>query len=664
MDILSIDVETYCDLDIKDVGAYKYCRHPSFEILLFAYAFNDEPVEIVDFTTEEYAKDTKDITGWGLLPDRVVDALDDKNVLKSAFNANFERNAVSAYGFDNLPEEWDCTMIKAMRLGLPSSLDMVGKALHFPEDKQKMKEGKALIQYFCKPCKPTKTNGGRTRNLPEHAPEKWEIFKEYCKQDVEVERDIRNKLSKYEVISKEKLLWNLDQEINDRGINLDLDMINRAIDCDEQLSYRLMNEARELTGLDNPNSLAQLKKWIGERVGYAVGSITKDTIPALIRDAESKGNVEVKRILELRQLMGKTSTKKYQTMINMRCDDGRVRGLLQFYGANRTGRWAGRGVQVQNLPQNHLPDLDDARNILKNGDFDTLEFLFDSIPDTLSQLIRTAFIPTEGNRFIVADFSAIEARVIAYIAGEEWRLEVFKQGGDIYCASASKMFGVPVEKHGVNGELRAKGKIAELALGYGGAGGAIRAFDKAGSIPDEELPKIVSDWRKASPHITKLWWDVDKAAKKAIREKTTVTLHHGIKFIYDPGVLFIELPSGRRLSYIRPKIEPGPYDKDIITYDGMQQTSRQWTRLETYGPKLVENIVQAFARDCLGETMFNVKEAGFNIVMHVHDELILDVPKGESSVEEICELFAKPISWAPGIPLTADGYECDYYMKD
>lgn len=664
MDILSIDVETYCDLDIRDVGAYKYCKHPSFEILLFAYAFNDEPVEIIDFTTEEYAKDTKDITGWRLLPDRVVDALENIDILKSAFNANFERNSVLAYGFDNSPEQWDCTMIKAMRLGLPSSLDMVGKALHLSEDKQKMKEGKALIQYFCKPCKPTKTNGGRTRNLTEHAPEKWETFKEYCKQDVEVERDIRNKLSKYEVISKEKLLWNLDQEINDRGINLDLDMINRAIDCDEQLSYRLMNEARELTGLDNPNSLAQLKKWIGERVGYAVGSITKDTIPALIRDAESKGNVEVKRILELRQLMGKTSTKKYQTMINMRCDDGRVRGLLQFYGANRTGRWAGRGVQVQNLPQNHLPDLDNARNILKNGDFDTLEFLFDSIPDTLSQLIRTAFIPTEGNRFIVADFSAIEARVIAYIAGEEWRLEVFKQGGDIYCASASKMFGVPVEKHGVNGELRAKGKIAELALGYGGAGGAIRAFDKAGSIPDKELPKIVSDWRKASPHITKLWWDVDKAAKKAIREKTTVTLHHGIKFIYDPGVLFIELPSGRRLSYIRPKIELGPYDKDIITYEGMQQTSRQWTRLETYGPKLVENIVQAFARDCLGETMFNVKEAGFNIVMHVHDELILDVPKAVSSVEEICELFAKPIPWAPGIPLTADGYECDYYQKD
>lgn len=680
MDILSIDVETYCDLDISKVGAYRYCRHPSFEILLFAYAFNDEAVEIIDFMNI-----TK-YTGW--LPSRLMNALENPDVIKSAFNANFERNALhndlimtickspslvkkrDSINFKekrNLecpPEQWDCTMIRAMRLGLPSSLDMVGKALHFPEDKQKMKEGKALIQYFCKPCKPTKTNKGRTRNLPEHAPEKWEKFKEYCKQDVEVERNIRNKLSRYEVIPKEKLLWNLDQEINDRGINLDLDMINRAIDCDEQYSYKLMQEAKELTGLDNPNSLPQLKKWIGDKVGYAVGSITKDTIPALLRDAEAHGNTEVKRILELRQLMGKTSTKKYQTMIDMRCDDGRVRGLLQFYGANRTGRWAGRGVQVQNLPQNHLPDLDNARNLLKAGKYDDIEFLFDSIPDTLSQLIRTAFIPTEGNRFIVADFSAIEARVIAYIANEQWRLDVFKQGGDIYCASASKMFGVPVEKHGINGHLRAKGKIAELALGYGGAGGAIRAFDKNCSIPDEELPKIVSDWRKASPHITKLWWDVDKAAKKAIYERTTVTLHHGIKFIYDPGVLFIELPSGRRLSYIRPKIEPGPYDKDIITYEGMQQTSRQWTRLETYGPKLVENIVQAFARDCLAETMFNVTEAGFDIVMHVHDELILDVPKGQSSVEEICKLFSKPIEWAPGIPLTADGYECNYYMKD
>lgn len=654
MDILSIDVETYCDLDIKDVGAYKYCRHPSFEILLFAYAFNDEPVEIVDFTNHEN------------IPWRVIEALDDEKVLKTAFNANFERNAITNFFMQTWcpPSEWDCTMVKAMRLGLPSSLDMVGKALHFPEDKQKMKEGKALIQYFCKPCKPTKTNGGRTRNLPGHAPDKWETFKEYCKQDVEVERDIRNKLSRYEVIPKEKLLWNLDQEINDRGINLDLDMINRAIACDEQYSEKLMQEAKELTGLANPNSLAQLKKWIGEKVGYAVGSITKDTIPTLIRDAEHHGHMKVKRILELRQLMGKTSTKKYQTMINMRCDDGRVRGLLQFYGANRTGRWAGRGVQVQNLPQNHLEDLDDARNLLKNGDFDTLEFLYDSIPDTLSQLIRTAFIPTEGNRFIVADFHAIEAVVLAYLANEEWRLKVFKTHGKIYEASASQMFHVAMDSIKKGSPMRQKGKIAELALGYGGSVGALQSMDKSKSIPEEELPGLVKSWRNANPNITKFWWDCDKAAKKAIRERTTVTLHHGIKFIYDPGVLFIELPSGRRLSYIRPKIEPGPYDKDIITYEGMQQTSRQWTTLETYGPKLVENIVQAFARDCLAETMFNVSKAGFNIVMHVHDELVLDVPKDKSSVKEICNIFAEPITWAPGLPLTADGYECSYYMKD
>ncbi|MBN1070473.1 hypothetical protein DVV81_04705 [Clostridium botulinum] len=657
MDILSIDVETYCDLDIRNVGAYKYCRHPSFEILLFAYAFNDEPVKIIDFTQGD---------SIGTL--RV--SLIDPKILKTAFNANFERNAILNYFFESYrncgmsPKQWDCTMIKAMRLGLPGSLDMVGKALHFPEDKQKMKEGKALIQYFCKPCKPTKTNEGRTRNLPEHAPEKWETFKEYCKQDVEVEREIRNKLDRYQTTTKEKLLWDLDQMINDRGVNLDLTLAENAIECDEQFKERMIEEAKELTGLDNPNSLTQLKKWIGEKVGYAVGSITKDTIPTLIRDAEFQNNKEVKRMLELRQLMGKTSTKKYQTMLNMKCDDGRIRGILQFYGANRTGRWAGRGVQVQNLPQNHLPDLDNARSLLREGKYDDIEFLFDSIPDTLSQLIRTAFIPTEGNRFIVADFSAIEARVIAYIANEQWRLDVFKHGGDIYCASASKMFKVPVEKHGINGHLRAKGKIAELALGYGGAGGAIRAFDKNCSIPDEELPKIVSDWRKASPNITKLWWDVDKAAKKAINERTTVTLHHGIKFIYDPGVLFIELPSGRRLSYLRPKIEEGSYGSDVITYEGMQQTSKQWTRLETYGPKLVENIVQAFARDCLGETMLRVDKKGFNTVMHVHDELILDVPEGEGSVEEICSIFAEPIEWAPGLPLKADGYECNYYMKD
>ncbi|MBZ9690867.1 DNA polymerase [Clostridium sp. M14] len=654
MGILSIDVETYCDLDIRNVGAYRYCRHPSFEILLFAYAFNDEPVEIIDFKNGE------------LLPKEVEESLNNPNIIKVAFNANFERNAIENYQPHWLcpPNEWQCTMIKALTLGLPGSLDMVGKAMHFEEDKQKMKEGKALIQYFCKPCKPTKVNKGRTRNLPEHSPEKWETFKLYCKQDVEVEREIRNKLDRYQTTTKEKLLWNLDQDINDRGVNLDLTLAENAIECDEQFKERMIEEAKELTGLDNPNSLTQLKEWIGEKVGYAVGSITKDTIPTLIRDAEFQNNKEVKRMLELRQLMGKTSTKKYQTMLNMKCDDGRIRGILQFYGANRTGRWAGRGVQVQNLPQNHLPDLDNARSLLRDGDVEDLEFLFDSIPDTLSQLIRTAFIPSEGNRFIVADFSAIEARVIAYLSNEEWRLEVFRTHGKIYEASASQMFHVPIESIKKGSDLRGKGKIAELALGYGGSVGALTSMDKNKSIPEEELPGLVKSWRNANPNITKFWWDCDKAAKKAIQERTTVTLHHGIKFIYDPGVLFIELPSGRRLSYLRPKIEPGPYDKTIITYEGLQQTSKQWTTLETYGPKIVENIVQAFARDCLGETMFSVAKTGFNIVMHVHDELILDVPKGLSSVDEVCELFAKPISWASGLPLKADGYECSYYMKD
>lgn len=653
MRTLAIDVETYCDLDIREVGAYRYCDHPSFEILLFAYAFDDEPVQIIDLANGEE------------LPQYVREAIVNPEVLKTAFNANFERNALSnSMCYEMPPEQWECTMVKSLILGLPGSLDMVGKALNFPEDKQKMKEGKALIQFFCKPCKPTKANGKRTRNLPEHAPEKWELFKEYCKQDVEVERNIRKKLNKYRIVEKEKKLWDLDQAINDRGINLDVDLAACAIACDEEFNNRCMNEARELTGLDNPNSPTQLKKWIGEKIGYEVGSLNKDLMPTLIADARERGHAEVERALELRQLMSKTSVKKYKTMINARCNDGRVRGLLQFYGASRTGRWAGRLVQVQNLPQNHLEDLDDARRYLKNRDFEAIEFLYDSVSDTLSQLIRTAFIPSKGCRFMVADFSAIEARVIAWYAKENWRLEVFKNGGDIYCASASKMFGVPVVKHGVNGELRQKGKIAELALGYGGAGGAIRAFDKAGSIPDEELPKLVSDWRKASPHIVNFWWDVDKAAKTAIRKKTVVILQYGLSFIYDTGVLFIQLPSGRRLAYVRPKIEPGKYDKDIITYEGMEQTKHTWTRLETYGPKLVENIVQATARDCLGEIMFRAENNGYPIVMHVHDEIICDVPKEHGTLKELNSFFAEPIAWAPGLPLTADGYECEYYKKD
>lgn len=653
MKILAIDVETYSSIDIKTAGAYRYCEAPDFEILLFAYAFDDEPVQIVDLANGE------------TLPDEVIDSLDNPTILKTAFNANFERNAISSdMYFPNgmPPEQWECTMIKALTMGLPGSLDMVGKVLNFEEDKQKMKEGKALIQYFCKPCKPTKTNGKRTRNLPEHDPEKWELFKEYCKQDVEVERAIRNKLSKFETTDKEKRLWQLDQVINDRGVGTDLVLINKAIECDLIFTERLQNEARELTGLDNPNSPTQLKKWLGERVGHEVTSLTKDSIPGLLEEAKDDN---VKRVLELRQLMAKTSIKKYEAMEKSRCEDGRVRGLLQFYGANRTGRWAGRLVQVQNLPQNHLPDLDDARNLLRTGQFDNIEFLYDSIPDTLSQLIRTAFIPREGNRFMVADFSAIEARVIAWYAGEQWRLDVFATHGKIYEASAAQMFHVPIESIKKGSDLRQKGKIAELALGYGGSVGAIMSMDKSKSIPEEELPGLVKSWRNANPNITKFWWDCDKAAKKAINERTTVCMQYGLKFIYNPGVLFIQLPSGRKLAYIKPKIEPHEtFEGYKITYEGMEQTSKQWTRISTYGPKLVENIVQATARDCLGEAMFNVEEAGYEVVFHVHDELIMDVPKDFGKLEEVNEIFGKSISWAPGLPLKADGYECDYYMKD
>ena len=649
--ILAIDVETYCDLDIAKVGAYRYCQDPSFTILLFAYAFDDEPVEVIDLT--------KEIT----LPDRVIKALENPKITKTAFNANFERNAIAnEFPLIECPaEQWDCTMIRALRLGLPGSLDMVGKALNFDEDKQKMKEGKDLIRYFCKPCKPTKANGERTRNLPEHAPEKWELFKKYNRQDVAVERDIRNKLSKYETTNFEKKLWFLDQHINDRGVGIDEILADEAIKCDEQFKNRCMREATELTGLSNPNSPTQIKSWIGDIVGHEIKSLTKDSIPALIEEAEDD---RVKRMLELRQLMAKTSTKKYQTMLAAQCKDKRAHGLLQFYGANRTGRWAGRLVQVQNLPQNHLPDLDTARTLLRKGKFDELEFLFGNIPDTLSQLIRTAFIPKEGNRFMVADFSAIEARVIAWYADEQWRLDVFKNHGDIYCESASRMFKVPVVKHGINGHLRQKGKIAELALGYGGAAGAIKAMDKAGAIPEDEIDGIVKDWRAASPHITDFWWKVDKAAKKAIKERTVVTLQYGLKFIYDPGVLFIQLPSGRRLSYIRPKIEPNSWGSMIITYEGMEQTKHAWNRLETYGPKLVENIVQATARDCLGVIMFRAESKGYPIVMHVHDEIICDVPKEHGTLEELNSFFSEPIEWAPGLPLCADGYECNYYQKD
>lgn len=912
--VLGIDVETYSDEDIAVTGAYRYCLSPNFTILLFAYAFNDEEVQIVDFANGEK------------LPNEVFEALTNPDIIKSAFNANFERNALKNYfKLDMYPEQWRCTMIQALRLGLPGSLAMVGKALKFPEDKQKMQEGKSLIKLFCAPKKVKKNENQITflkeeypdRNMPDSYPDKWKTFKDYCIQDVVVEREIRKRLEIYPTTEKEHKLWSLDQLINDRGVLTDIDLINSAIEIDGLNIQKLTEEAIELTRLDNPNSPTQLKKWLSSRVGYEVDKLTKDSIVDLYKSTD---NEEVKRVLKLRTMMAKTSVKKYEAMLKSRCKDGRVRGLLQFYGASRTGRWAGRLVQVQNLPQNHLTDLDEARTLVKTGDLDSIEFLYDSVSDTLSQLIRTAFIPSPGHRFIVADFSAIEARVIAWIANEEWRLEVFKNNGDIYCASAEKMFHIPVKKHGVNGHLRQKGKIAELACiaegelvltdkglipiekitlnhrvwdglewvthdgvicngekevityggltatkdhvvwvrgrnepiqfeeaakcgahllqsghsgkpirvgennisqktmvkklesfirtssmsrvwrnkvdmlrqfkeredkrmskmfttkkstemvrqkiycskakmhkskrqklqelwckrnrisipisirslfmddrnqwnsgseygarqnrrkwtlrkrkskvgysssklseskkvydiincgkrnrytvsnvlvhncGYGGSVGALKAMDRKGDIPEEDYKSIIDDWRNANTNITTFWWDCDKAAKKAIMERTTVELQYGLKFIYAPGVLFIELPSRRRLSYIRPKIEAHQtFSGTKITYEGMDQTTKQWTRLDTYGPKLVENIVQGIARDCLGEAMFGITEAGYEIVFHVHDELILDVPKNFGSLEEVNSIFGRPISWAPGLLLNADGYECDYYKKD
>ena len=656
--VLSIDIETYCDLDIKKVGGYKYAEN--CEVLLFAYAWDDDAVQIVDLAAGEP------------LPDKVLTALTNNEITKCAYNAQFERTVLShflhrlnpAAEFQYLdPAGWSCTMIHALTLGLPGSLDRVSKALRLADDKAKMGVGKSLITYFCKPCKPTKANGGRTRNLPEHAPDKWETFKEYCVRDVVAEREIRKRLTKFPILDAEKQLWELDQRINDRGVGIDVQLVSEAIAFDADFKGRILAEAVELTGLPNPASGEQLKRWIHEEEGFFPGSLAKDVLPEVMAQAQKP---EVKEMLRLKQLMSKTSVKKYEAMDRARCDDGRTHGLLQFYGANRTGRWAGRLVQVQTLPRNSLPELDSARALLRSGDASALEMIYDHPMDVLSQLIRTAFIPRAGHRFIVADFSAIEARVIAWLAGEKWRMEVFAEGGDIYCASASKMFGVPVEKHGVNGHLRQKGKIAELALGYQGSIGALKAMgaDKLG-LSDNELREIVDSWRKASPHIRWLWHDVDAAALKAVRERQTVPLRHGVSVTYKSGMLFIRLPSGRSLVYVRPKVEVEPdFDREGLTYEGSEQTSGKWTRLRTYGGKLVENIVQAIARDCLAIAMTRIEAAGYRIVMHVHDEVIIECPTDACDLDNVCRIMGRPIPWAPGLILTADGYITDYYKKD
>ncbi|MBH8600502.1 DNA polymerase [Thermoactinomyces sp. CICC 23799] len=635
--ILSIDIETYSSIDLKTHGVYRYVEAPDFEILLFAYAFNDEPVQIVDLAQGEE------------LPAEVRRALTDPDVVKTAFNANFERVCIQKhFGIPTLPEHWQCSMVHALTLGLPGSLDGVAKAMKL--EQQKDAAGKRLIRYFSIPCKPTKANGGRKRNLPEHDPEKWEAFKEYCRQDVEVERAIRNKLAKYPLTEKD--LWAIDQRINDTGIRLDLELVRRAIECDTQYREQLEAEAARLTGLENPNSVAQLKDWLA-REGIETDSLTKKIVPKLMRAA----NGAAKRVLEIRQELSKTSVKKYQAMERAVCQDGRARGLLQYYGANRTGRWAGRLIQVQNLPRNELEDLDLARQLLKEGHFEDLELLYGSPQDVLSQLIRTAFIPSPGCRFIVSDFSAIEARVIAWLAGEKWRLDVFNSHGKIYEASASRMFNVPIEQITKGSELRQKGKVAELALGYQGGKGALiqmGALDKG--LTEDDLPDLVSSWRSSNPRIVQFWRDMEHAALEAVRDKKTVRLQYGLAFIYRPGVLFLQLPSSRKIAYVRPRIETDDqFGKESLTYESNNG------REKTYGGKLVENCVQAVARDCLAEALRRLENAGYRIAFHVHDEVVCDQAHG--SADEMAAIMSEPIPWAPGLPLEADAFETDYYTK-
>jgi len=645
MSLLAIDIETFSDVDLPKCGVYAYSDSLRFEILLFAYAFDDEPTQVVDLARGEQ------------LPDRVLAALEDESVTKTAFNAAFERTCISRYlGRQLSPASWQCTAVQSAMLALPLTLDGVGEVLSIK--RKKLKEGVSLLRYFSMPCKPTKANGGRTRNRPEDAPELWERFKAYCIRDVDAEREIRQKMHNYPIPDSEMELYRLDQEINDRGIMVDQRLAAQAVRCDAEFKARATTQAQQLTGLSNPNSLAQVKGWLAER-GVEVDSLDKKAIKGLLPQATG----EVRQMLELRLLLGKTSVKKYEAIQRSVCSDGRVHGLLQFYGANRTGRWAGRLVQVQNLPQNHIPDLALARSLVKRGEFDQVEMLYDSTPGVLSELIRTAFVPKPGCRFIVADFAAIEARVLAWFSGEQWRLDTFQQGGDIYCASASKMFHVPVEKHGQNAHLRQKGKIAELALGYGGSVGALTSMGALDmGLAEEELQPLVDQWRGANPHIVKFWWDVDAAAMKAFRAKTEVRLG-SLCFACRSGMMFITLPSGRRLSYVKPRLMPNRFNRESLTYEGVGE-NKKWSRIETYGPKLTENIVQATSRDLLALAMLRLRNAGFEIVMHIHDEAVVEVPEGVSSVDEICRIMSEAPAWAAGLPLRADGYECEFYKKD
>ena len=645
MKTLSVDIETYSDIDLLKCGVYAYTDSPNFEILLFAYSVDDGEVEIVDLACGEE------------LPTEILSALTSPEVVKTAFNAQFERVCLMRHFHLKLDaEQWYCTAVQAAELSLPASLADVGAALGL--ERQKLTEGKELIRYFSIPCKPTKTNGGRTRNLPHHAPDKWEAFKTYCKRDVEVERAIAEKLHKYPITASEHELYVLDQRINDRGVEVDLKLAEEAIKLNNIQTAVATEQAYALTGLENPNSVAQLKEWLEEQ-GVEIESLSKKAVRSLADETDG----DVAEVLKLRLLLSKTSVKKYEAVTRSVCHDNSIRGLLRFYGANRTGRWSGNILQPQNLPQNHLPDLTLARNIVKDGDFELLDMVFGNVPNVLSELIRTVLVPKDGCRFIVADFSAIEARVLSWLAREQWRLEVFQNGGDIYCASASQMFHVPVVKHGENGHLRQKGKVSELACGYGGGVGALKSMGAIEmGVPEEELQGLINTWRQANPHIVKLWSQVGNAAMEAIRDRKAVALGN-LAFMYESGILFIRLPNGRRLSYVKPRIETNRFGCDSVTYMGIG-ASKKWERLETFGGKLVENIVQAIARDLLATAMLNVTDMGYDIVFHVHDEIIAEVPFGQGSVEEMCRLMSINPDWAEGLPLNADGYECEYYRKD
>jgi len=643
---ISIDIESFSSVDLAKSGVYRYIESSDFEILLFGYSIDGGDIEVIDLASGEK------------LPEEIQSALTDPSITKWAFNAQFERICLSKWlGLPNgqylSPESWRCTMVWSAYMGLPLSLEGSGAVLGL--EKQKLSEGKDLIRYFCKPCNPTATNGGRLRNLPIHAPDKWSEFKSYNLRDVEAEIAIQEKLSKFPVPEEVWNEYHLDQEINDRGVSLDMPFVNEAIKMDNRSRSELLQKMKRLTDLDNPNSVAQMKNWLSDQ-GLETDSLGKKVVSELIQTAPP----DLKEVLELRQSLAKSSVKKYSAMENAVCADGRARGMFQFYGANRTGRWAGRIIQLQNLPQNHLIDLEQARALVRYGDFEALEMLYDSIPEVLSELIRTSFIPTPGRKFIVADFSAIEARVIAWLAGEKWRQQVFESGGDIYCASASQMFDVPVEKHGVNGHLRQKGKIAELALGYGGSVGALKAMGALEmGLNEDELQPLVTAWRTTNPNIVRLWWEVDKAAMKAVRERT-ISETHGIRFSYQSGMLFITLPSGRRLSYVKPRIGTNMFGSDCITYEGVGGT-KKWECIDSYGPKFVENIVQATSRDLLCYSMQALKD--YNIVIHVHDEIVIEAGM-ETSVESICNQMSHTPPWAKGLLMRADGYETNFYKKD